>query len=311
MKYVRNSLAALLAAAAGMVFMPAAAYGASEGREAAEAIGQESAVPVPGYALKDGTYPIEAESSSSMFRIVRAELTVKDGSMKAAVTLGGRGYLKLFMGTGEEALDADPSQYIGFSEEADGAYTYELPVEALDQGLECAAFSKRKQKWYDRQIVFKGDTLPKEAWVLPAEAGLEDGRYWIDAALSGGSGRASVESPAELTVKDGQASVRITWSSSAYDYMAVYGKKYLPVSEEGNSAFQIPVYVFDVPMHVAADTTAMGDPHEIQYTLTFDRSTVRAMKKTAGTGFWMAAGAAFLAAGASGWFWIRKKRRAA
>ena len=34
MKYVRNSLAALLAAAAGMVFMPAAAYGASEGREA-------------------------------------------------------------------------------------------------------------------------------------------------------------------------------------------------------------------------------------------------------------------------------------
>ena len=185
MKYVRNSLAALLAAAAGMVFMPAAAYGASEGREAAEAIGQESAVPVPGYALKDGTYPIEAESSSSMFRIVRAELTVKDGSMKAAVTLGGKGYLKLFMGTGEEALDADPSQYIGFSEDADGAYTYELPVEALDQGLECAAFSKRKQKWYDRQIVFKGDTLPKEAWVLPAEAGLEDGRYWIDAALSG------------------------------------------------------------------------------------------------------------------------------
>ena len=234
MKYVRNSLAALLAAAAGMVFMPAATYGASEGREAAEAIGQESAVPVPGYALKDGTYPIEAESSSSMFRIVRAELTVKDGSMKAAVTLSGKGYLKLFMGTGEEALDADPSQYIGFSEDADGAYTYELPVEALDQELECAAFSKRKQKWYDRQIVFKGDTLPKEAWVLPAEAGLEDGRYWIDAALSGGSGRASVESPAELTVKDGQASVRITWSSSAYDYMAVYGKKYLPVSEEGN-----------------------------------------------------------------------------
>ena len=68
---------------------------------------------------------------------------------------------------------------------------------------------------------------------------------------------------------------------------------------------------FDGPMHVAADTTAMGDPHEIQYTLTFDRTTVRAMKKTAGTGFWMAAGAAFLAAGASGWFWIRKKRRAA
>lgn len=179
MKYVRNSLAALLAAAAGMVFMPAATYGASEGREAAEAIGQESAVPVPGYALKDGTYPIEAESSSSMFRIVRAELTVKDGSMKAAVTLSGKGYLKLFMGTGEEALDADPSQYIGFSEDADGAYTYELPVEALDQELECAAFSKRKQKWYDRQIVFKGDTLPKEA-LGPSGRGRTGGREVLD-----------------------------------------------------------------------------------------------------------------------------------
>ena len=85
MKYVRNSLAALLAAAAGMVFMPAAAYGESEGREAAEAIGQESAVPVPGYALKDGTYPIEAESSSSMFRIVRAELGNDAGMIGAAL----------------------------------------------------------------------------------------------------------------------------------------------------------------------------------------------------------------------------------
>ncbi len=305
MKDIRNGLVALLLAA-GMILVPTAAYGAA-GRETSE--GREL-LPVPGYALKDGTYPIEAESSSSMFRIVRAELAVRDGNMEAAVTLGGKGYLKLFMGTGEEALNADPSRYIGFSEDADGSYTYVVPVEALDQELECAAFSKRKQRWYDRQIVFKGDSLPEEAWAVPAETGLADGEYWIDAALSGGSGRASVESPAELTVRDGQGSVQITWSSSAYDYMTVYGKKYLPVSQEGNSAFRIPVYVFDAPMHVTADTTAMGNPHEIQYTLTFDRSTARAMKKTAGTGFWAAAaGTAVLAAGTGLWIRMRKKGR--
>ena len=36
-----------------------------------------------------------------------------------------------------------------------------------------------------------------------------------------------------------------------------------------NSKFVIPVEVFDEPMKVIADTTAMGTPHEIEYELTF------------------------------------------
>ena len=98
----------------------------------------------------------------------------------------------------------------------------------------------------------------------------ENGEYSIQVDLEGGSGKASVTSPTLITVKDGEVTANIQWSSSNYDYMIVDGKKYLPVNDEGtNSEFQIPVSVMDEAMPVIADTTAMGTPHEINYTLTF------------------------------------------
>ena len=98
----------------------------------------------------------------------------------------------------------------------------------------------------------------------------EDGEYSIQVDLEGGSGKASVTSPTILTVEDGKAYAQIQWSSSNYDYMIVDGEKYLPTNEEGmNSVFEIPVLSMDEGMPVIADTTAMGAPHEIDYTLTF------------------------------------------
>ena len=98
----------------------------------------------------------------------------------------------------------------------------------------------------------------------------EDGEYSIQVDLEGGSGKASVTTPTLITVKDGSVTARIQWSSSNYDYMIVDGEKYLPVNEEGaNSEFEIPVTALDEGMPVIADTTAMGAPHEINYTLTF------------------------------------------
>ena len=98
---------------------------------------------------------------------------------------------------------------------------------------------------------------------------LADGRYEIEVTLSGGSGRATVGSPCELTVSGGQMTARIEWSSPNYDYMLVDGEKYLPVNTEGNSVFEIPVAVLDEEIPVAADTTAMSKPHEVEYTLMF------------------------------------------
>ena len=44
-------------------------------------------------------------------------------------------------------------------------------------------------------------------------------------------GKASVTSPTLITVKNGEVTADIQWSSSNYDYMIVDGEKYLPVNE--------------------------------------------------------------------------------
>ncbi len=105
----------------------------------------------------------------------------------------------------------------------------------------------------------------------PMSIDMEDGEYAIEAELYGGSGKAAITSPTVLTVQDGKAYARIEWSSSNYDYMIVGTEKYLNENdiEEGRSIFTIPVADMDTAIPVIADTTAMGTPHEISYTLTF------------------------------------------
>lgn len=115
--------------------------------------------------------------------------------------------------------------------------------------------------------------------VLAAGEGLgtdmEDGEYSIQVDLEGGSGKASVTSPALMIVKDGRMYAQLQWSSSNYDYMIVNEEKILNESEEGrNSVFTVPVTVMDDKMEVIADTLAMGAPHEINYTLTFYEDSI-------------------------------------
>ena len=98
---------------------------------------------------------------------------------------------------------------------------------------------------------------------------LADGKYSVKVTMTGGSGKASIDSPAEMTVKNGRATARIQWSSPNYDYMVIDGLLYEPINEEGNSVFEIPVTKFDGDMKVIADTTAMSQPYEIEYTLDF------------------------------------------
>lgn len=245
--------------------------------------------------VKDGTYSIEVESSSSMFKIEYAELTIKDGAMTAVITLSGTSYPKLFLGTGEQAATAKETDCIPFVENAAGAYTYTLPVKALDQPIDCAAYSKKKEEWYDRQLTFLSATMAetsaqesKEAVAettvtetaaeqeAAAEVKLEDGCYTIDVTLGGGSGKSTVLSPATITVVGDTIVARIEWSSSNYDYMLVNGEKYLPVNTEGNSVFEIPVAALDVELDIIGDTVAMSKPREVEYTITFHSDTMKA-----------------------------------
>lgn len=96
------------------------------------------------------------------------------------------------------------------------------------------------------------------------------GQQQVEVALSGGSGRASVESPALVEkADDGSYLLTLVWSSSNYDKMVVNDTEYLPVSTEGNSTFQIPVSSLTEDLPVQAETTAMSTPHMIDYVLTF------------------------------------------
>ncbi len=236
-------------------------------------------VPIYADALQDGTYDITVDSSSSMFNITACELTVAGGDMTAVMHMGGTGYLYVFPGTGEAAAQAEESALIPFAEAADGSHTFTLPVEALDMGVDCAAFSKKKEMWYDRTLVFRADSLPQEAFregaFTTAETlGLADGSYTVSVALEGGSGKAKVDSPAALRVESGAAYATVAWGSSSYDYMRIGQEKFLPLNTEGNSTFEIPVASFDRKLVVYADTTAMSTPHEIEYTLLFDSASI-------------------------------------
>lgn len=244
-----------------------------------EDVVEDGMTPVSGDMVKDGTYDVTVKSSSSMFNITACELTVKDGEMTAVMHMGGTGYLYVYMGTGEEAAAADEADYIPFTEEADGTHSFTVPVKALDEGIDCAAFSKKKEKWYDRTILFRADSLPTDALadgvMATAESlSLADGTYTADVTLTGGSGRASVASPATLTVAGGKVTAKIIWSSKNYDYIKVDGEKYDAVIEDEHSAFEIPVAGFDWALPVVADTTAMSEPHEIDYTLKFDSASI-------------------------------------
>ena len=239
----------------------------------------EGMEPVYGTDLYPGSYEITVDSSSSMFSITHCLLTVKEDGMSAVLTMGGKGYLYLYPGTPKEAAAASEEEYIPFIENAAGDHTFTFPVEALDAPVKCAAFSKKKEKWYDRTLVFRASSLPTEAYqnlqITTAETiGLEDGVYSVDVTLEGGSGKASIES-AELTVNDKKMTALITWSSSHYDYMLVDNEKYLNLSTEGNSTFEIPISGLDIKLPVVADTTAMSKPHEIEYTLYFDSKTIK------------------------------------
>lgn len=128
----------------------------------------EEDVVVPIYAkqLKDGSYEITVDSSSSMFRVIHCALIVENGSMKATMTMSGDGYGMVYMGTGEEALADSEDAYVPFVLDEQGAKTFTVPVEALDMEVDCAAWSIRKEKWYDRTLIFQSDNLTTEALIV-------------------------------------------------------------------------------------------------------------------------------------------------
>ena len=109
----------------------------------------------------------------------------------------------------------------------------------------------------------------------PVEIDYPDGEYSIEVNMLGGSGRASISSPTLLIVRDGKAYAKLLWSSAHYDYMVIGSETfYNQTTDGGISTFEIPIVVMDETIPVIADTTAMGDPVEIRYELSFYSMTI-------------------------------------
>lgn len=264
-----------------------------ESEEAKEDTAGETADAVP----EDGVYTAEFDTDSNMFHVNEANdgkgtLTVKDGKMTIHVSLVSKSIVNLFVGTAEDAQKegaeileptTDEVTYSdGYKEEVFG---FDIPVPALDEEFDCALLGK-KGKWYDHKVSVS-DPVPAEETAEKEEASagttveelkLEDGNYTAEVTLEGGSGKATVESPAKLEIKDGKAIAELIWSSPNYDYMIVDGEKYEMTNTEGNSTFEIPVAAFDTALAVKADTVAMSEPHEIDYTLQFDSASIEKAK---------------------------------
>ena len=240
----------------------------------------EGMEPVTADMLNDGVYSVNVDVSSSMFKAIGCDLTVENGRMTATLYMKSEAYSHMFPGAAEEATRAASEDLIPLTTLPDGRFAFTLPLDALDAGYECAALSARKQLWYPRTLLFRADSLPLQAWkseyLVTAETlGLADGEYSC-AVLLEGEGRATLNSPALLTVKDGACVAEIMFSTKKIDYVIVGGEKYEPVSVEDGATFQVPVAAFGLKLSILADSTAIKPAVEVQYTMTFDEATIAA-----------------------------------
>ena len=233
--------------------------------------------------VPNGIYSGTAETGAQMFKVVAVELTVKDGDMKAKITLSGVAYDYLYMGTPEEAAAADKSAWIAGIGTAD--YTtddgqtktgmqYEIPVAALDQPLTVASHSKKQDKWYARNITIASASLKKTS-DLPADETnkIADGIY--EATAETGAAMFKVVK-VKLTAKDGKMTALITLSGVGYNYLylgtaadaAADESAWIASKGEGEYTlngetktglqFEIPVEALDQGLAVAAHAVKSG-----------------------------------------------------
>ena len=197
--------------------------------------------------VRDGSYLVPIHISPDISDSDQCILSVKDGEMKVLFSSGGN--------------------------------SCSIPIDSLDKKNGFSVPDASDKKMHAGYVTVFSADLPEDAFsddhlLTAADLGLEDGKYEAEVTLSGGSGKASVSSPAILEIKDGRILAEIVWSSPHYDYMRVDGERFEKLNTEGNSMFRVPVAGFDADLPVIGDTTAMSRPHEIAYTLRFSSGTV-------------------------------------
>lgn len=239
---------------------------------------------VEAIGIEDGVYLADFDTDSTMFHVNEAckgkgILTVEGGKGTIHIALTSKNIVNLFEGVVEDAekdgaILLEPTvEEVKFDDgTVEEVNAFDVTVPYLDEEFDLALIGA-KGKWYDHKVSVSNPTPYDESAATADEATeepVEESQVEsVEVTLEGGSGKSTVESPAMIkTGDDGQKYVIIIWSSPNYDYMILDGEKYLPVNEDGNSTFELPITETDCVLEVIADTVAMSKPHEIEYTLT-------------------------------------------
>lgn len=203
--------------------------------------------------LTDGSYQVDVETGNKMFKVTNCILTSEKGKMYAVITLSGTGYDYLYMGKAADAAEAAAKDYISYVADEAGKYTYKVPVESLDKGIAVAAHSIKKDKWYDRTLIFSSAS---------AKRIIADGTYQVNAEAGGMMFRVT---DCVMTVKNGQMTAAVTLSSQGYNRIYLGDVNSAPGDEKNwifpdsllaeQYTFQIPVEKLDEVMTIAVHTT--------------------------------------------------------
>ena len=118
--------------------------------------------PISASEVKNGSFDIMVLSSSRFFKPELSSITSKDGELKALVNVKSKSYKYVYLGTAEEASKADESRLIPVTIDGERSH-FEIPLKNLNSDVPCAAFSIKRQKWYNRNIVFDASSLPDKA----------------------------------------------------------------------------------------------------------------------------------------------------
>lgn len=203
--------------------------------------------------LTDGNYQVDVDTGNKMFKVTNCILTSEKGKMYAVITLSGTGYDYLYMGSAADAAEAAAKDYISYVADEAGKYTYKVLVESLDKGIAVAAHSIKKDKWYDRTLIFSSAS---------AKRIIADGTYQVNAEAGGKMFRVT---DCVMTVKNGQMTAAVTLSGQGYNRIYL-GDVNNASDDEKNwilpdsllaeqYTFQIPVEKLDEVMTIAVHTT--------------------------------------------------------
>lgn len=242
----------------------------------------EEAAPVaedaenPGTVAAQGYYTFDFSDAAApgvttnapMFKVVGATLySDKDGKMVGTITLSGKSYDKLFLGTKTEAEAAGDDGMITYHDN-NGLYEYgPFAVSALDKVITISSHSTGSDKWFERQITFNSSKLLAAATdAVDNSTALPDGTYTPENfTATGGTGKVTITCP-QVIVENGKAFADVTFSSKKYVYVKANNQLFNGTVNTSGVTYRIPLDLNE-DVKILALTTGMSMAHEIAYTL--------------------------------------------